>query len=130
MTRSPGAARRTARPVHAVRLVLERWRRGLGGRLTDRRSRSAARRYGHDGGEPATARSDLRMRMILAGTAVPLYLLGAVGFGAWALLGPRGHPPDGMLWAFASLCALLSLIAAADVLLVRRRREEQHRWHR
>jgi hypothetical protein len=134
MTRSPGSARpghgppdraRTGHghPWHSIRLA-------LGGWLTDRRNRGAARRHGRTGSEPATARSDLRMRFLLAGTAAPLYLLGAVGFALWAVLAPRGHPPDGLLWGFTALCAVLSLTAAVDLLFVRRRRDEQRRWGR
>ena len=72
--------------------------------------------------EPIHARSALRLRLLLSAVFVPLFLAGAVFFGVWAAdTAPGDSPGRGMLVVVAVVCAALTLLAAADLLVVVRR---------
>ncbi|GAA2133396.1 hypothetical protein GCM10009760_09560 [Kitasatospora kazusensis] len=78
------------------------------------------------GTEPATARSDLRLRFLLSVTFTPLFALMTAGFAVWAAFSDAGSVPTrGTLTVFAVLCAALTLFAVVDLyVVVRRRRTE------
>ncbi|KJY27793.1 MULTISPECIES: DUF6343 family protein [unclassified Streptomyces] len=80
----------------------------------------------HSGTEPATARSDLKLRYLLSLTFTPLFALATAGFAVWAANAPEmGAPSQGTLTGFAVACGILTLFAAVDlVIVVRRRRTE------
>ncbi|MER5867214.1 DUF6343 family protein [Kitasatospora sp. NPDC002040] len=78
------------------------------------------------GTEPMTARSDLKLRLLLSVLFTPLFALATAGFALWAALaGPGDNPGPGTLTAFAVACGLLTLFAAADLLVVLRRRRTE-----
>lgn len=77
------------------------------------------------GTEPVTARSALRLRLLLSSLFVPLFLAGAALFGYWAAQSGAGDVPSrNSLCVLALICLVLTVFAALDlaVLLVRRRR--------
>ncbi|MER7579203.1 DUF6343 family protein [Kitasatospora sp. NPDC097691] len=88
--------------------------------------RTTTPRRWRSGTEPATARSDLKLRYLLSLVFTPLFVLSTVGFAVWAAASPvNGVPSRGTLTGFAIACGLLSLIAVVDlVVVVRRRRTE------
>ncbi|MFJ6662520.1 DUF6343 family protein [Streptomyces sp. NPDC091383] len=78
------------------------------------------------GTEPATARSDLRLRLILSALFLPVFTAATVGFALWsAHQGPGDSPGSGPLTVLAVVCGVLALAAALDLVRVtgRRRRE-------
>ncbi|MGW8377369.1 DUF6343 family protein [Streptomyces sp. ODS28] len=83
------------------------------------------------GGEPVTARSDLRLRYVLGVIFVPLFALGTLLLWYWsARAGPHTAPSDGSLRALALICAGLTVFAAVDlVVVVRRIRREARGGH-
>lgn len=78
------------------------------------------------GTEPASARSDLKLRYLLSLTFTPLFALATVGFALWAAASPAsGAPSRGTLTGFAVACGVLTVFAAVDLaVVVRRRRTE------
>ncbi|MEU8919765.1 DUF6343 family protein [Kitasatospora sp. NPDC048545] len=88
--------------------------------------RTTTPRRWRSGTEPATARSDLKLRYLLSLTFTPLFILATVGFALWAAASPvDGAPSRGTLTGFAIACGLLSLFAVVDlVVVIRRRRTE------
>jgi len=79
------------------------------------RSRSKRR----PGGEPATARSALGLRLILSGIALPVFVI-ACGLFA---VGAASSDEHRTLWiVLAVICAATALFAWADLLVVLRRR--------
>ncbi|MFD4655507.1 DUF6343 family protein [Kitasatospora sp. NPDC058444] len=88
--------------------------------------RTRTPRRWRSGTEPATARSDLKLRYLLSLTFTPLFALATVGFALWAAASPAdGAPSRGTLTGFAVACGLLTLFAAVDlVVVIRRRRTE------
>lgn len=92
------------------------------------RSRSGVigRRWERTGDEPVTARSALRVRLLLSGLFLPLYLAGTGLLWYWAAHSDAGSAPSsGSLWVLTAACGTLALLALADlvVVLLRRRRE-------
>ncbi|MEU3255088.1 DUF6343 family protein [Streptomyces sp. NPDC006997] len=88
------------------------------------RSRSGAfgRRHPRTGTEPATAQSDLRLRLLLTALFLPLFVVATVGFAFWAARsGPGDSPDSGVLTGLAVGCGVLALIAAVDGVVVLRR---------
>ncbi|MBD0417952.1 hypothetical protein H0H10_01985 [Streptomyces sp. TRM S81-3] len=86
------------------------------------RSGAIGRRYPRTGTEPATAQSPLRLRLLLSAVFLPLFAAGAAFFGVWAAdTGPGDSPGRDTLVALAAVCAALALLAAADLIAVRRR---------
>ncbi|MEU2221804.1 DUF6343 family protein [Streptomyces sp. NPDC018347] len=92
------------------------------------RSRSGAfgHRFPRTGGEPVTARSAQRLRLLLSAVFLPVFAAATAGFAVWAAgQGPGDSPGTGPLTVLAVVCGLLALTAALDlaVLSARRRRE-------
>ncbi|GAA2572279.1 MULTISPECIES: DUF6343 family protein [Streptomyces] len=88
------------------------------------RSRSGAfgRHHPRTGTEPLRAQSPLRLRLLLSGVFLPLFVAGAVFFGVWAAdTGSGDNPGRGMLVVITVVCGALALLAAADLLVVIRR---------
>ncbi|GAA2748072.1 DUF6343 family protein [Kitasatospora cinereorecta] len=79
------------------------------------------------GTEPATARSDLKLRFLLSVLFTPLFALATIGFAVWAADPPAsGVPGQKTLIAFALGCFALTLFALVDLwVVVRRRRTER-----
>ncbi|MGP3923194.1 DUF6343 family protein [Streptomyces sp. 8N616] len=92
------------------------------------RSRSGmyGRRHPRAGTEPVTARSALGLRMVLAVIYTPVFLAGAVLFAIWGARSDAGSSPSsGALGAIAIVCAVLSLLALTDLLVVEHRRKRE-----
>ncbi|GAB2817961.1 hypothetical protein KDA82_06780 [Streptomyces daliensis] len=85
---------------------------------------------GHrQGDEPVTARSALRLRLLLASLFTPVFLAGTAVFWYWtAHSGPHDAPSSGSLRTLTLISAALALFALVDlvVVLVRRRRERRN----
>jgi hypothetical protein len=83
-------------------------------------------RYWRSGTEPATARSDLKLRFLLSVMFLPVFVLMTAGFAAWAAHSTSSDAPSrGTLVVFAACCGVLTLLAAVDLwVVVRRRRTE------
>ncbi|MEU8571466.1 DUF6343 family protein [Streptomyces pathocidini] len=78
------------------------------------------------GTEPLTARSPLGLRLVLSVVFTPLFIAGAVGFAIWAARSDPGSvPSSGVLGALAIVCAVLSLLALADLAVVEHRRRHE-----
>ncbi|MFH8773665.1 hypothetical protein [Streptomyces sp. NPDC017958] len=116
-----------AYPHHDRHHATQRWHT----RTADRRARTAARRWRHDGSEPRWASSDLPARRLLSRLFGALFALGAAGFAvlAWRA-GPASQPDRVLLIALAALCAASTAVAIADLYVIRRRTAEQRRWKR
>lgn len=83
------------------------------------------------GTEPATARSPLGLRLLLSALYTPLFVAGAVLFAWWASKSHGGSSPSsGELGAIAVICAVLSLLALADLTVVLHRREHEKHLRR
>lgn len=83
-------------------------------------------RHARTGSEPVTARSDLRLRAILSACGVPVFAAAAALFAWWAATSDsRSSPSDTLLSVLAGVCALLALLAAVDLLVIRRRARER-----
>ncbi|HLL32711.1 MAG TPA: DUF6343 family protein [Streptomyces sp.] len=81
-----------------------------------------APRRSRTGTEPVTARSPLRLRLLLSAAFLPLFAAAAVLLGLWAAdSGPGDSPGSGPLTGLAVVCAVLAAIAAVDAVVVRRR---------
>ncbi|MFG2194092.1 DUF6343 family protein [Streptomyces sp. NPDC048639] len=89
------------------------------------------RRHPRTGTEPAMARSALGLRKLLSVIYTPLFLAGAVLFAIWAGKSDAGSTPSsGALGAIAIVCAVLSLLALTDLMVVKHRlRRERGRRH-
>ncbi|GAB2330752.1 DUF6343 family protein [Streptomyces griseoincarnatus] len=86
------------------------------------RSGMVGRRYPRTGTEPVTARSPLRLRLLLASVFVWLFIAGAVLFAVWAAGADAGDSPgSGPLTFLAVVCGVLALTAALDLRVVLRR---------
>ena len=74
------------------------------------------------GTEPRHARSDLPLRLLLSAIFVPVFALCTVGFAVWwANSGADSNPSDAELRVLALGCGALTVIAAIDLAVVRRR---------
>ncbi|MFV0132405.1 DUF6343 family protein [Streptomyces sp. HMX87] len=96
------------------------------------RARSGAfgRRHPRTGTEPATARSALRLRLVLSAVFLPLFVAGAAFFGVWAgAWDPGDSPGRGVLVALGAVCAALALLAVADLMTITSRLRRE-RWER
>ncbi|GGX33917.1 hypothetical protein GCM10010297_64170 [Streptomyces malachitofuscus] len=86
------------------------------------RSGTIGRRYPRTGTEPVTARSPLRLRLLLAGLFLPLFLAGSALFSVWAADADAGDSPGrGPLVFLAVVCFVLALTALVDLVVVLRR---------
>ncbi|MEU9247012.1 DUF6343 family protein [Streptomyces sp. NPDC048385] len=75
------------------------------------------------GSEPVTARSDLKLRFLLAVVFTPLFAAATVAFSFWAARADEGDSlGPGVLLTLAVLCGLLTVTAAVDLVVVARRR--------
>ncbi|MBJ6642477.1 hypothetical protein H4N48_03270 [Streptomyces sp. BSE7-9] len=80
------------------------------------------RRYPRTGTEPVTARSALRLRLLLASVFLPIFVAGTVLFAVWAAGADEGDSPgSGPLTFLAVVCGVLVLTAALDLGVVLRR---------
>ncbi|GAA0703898.1 hypothetical protein GCM10010193_68610 [Kitasatospora atroaurantiaca] len=83
-------------------------------------------RQWHSGTEPATARSDLKLRFLLSVTFTPLFALATAGFAVWAArTTPGSTPRQSTLIGFAVCCGLLTIFALVDLCVVIRRRRTE-----
>ncbi|UGY94555.1 DUF6343 family protein [Streptomyces gobiensis] len=74
------------------------------------------------GTEPITARSHLRVRLVLALLFTPLFIVGAVLFWSWSVAaGPQDIPSDDSLRTLAWISTGLAVFAVVDLLIVLRR---------
>ncbi|MFI8202994.1 DUF6343 family protein [Streptomyces sp. NPDC085937] len=86
------------------------------------RSGTIGRRNPRTGTEPVTARSPLKLRLLLASVFLPLFVAGTVLFGVWAARSDSGDSPGtGPLVLLAVVCGVLALTAALDLAVVLRR---------
>lgn len=80
----------------------------------------------YSGTEPATARSDLKLRFLLSVIFSPLFALATAGFAYWAAeSSPTGAPSRGTLTGFAVIFGILTLLALIDLWVVVRRRQTE-----
>ncbi len=88
--------------------------------------RATTPRRWRSGTEPATARSDLKLRLLLSLTFTPFFALCTAGFAVFAARAtPDGVPSQGTLIAFAIACGALTLFAVVDLYIVLRRRQTE-----
>ncbi|MHC3474733.1 DUF6343 family protein [Streptomyces sp. 7R007] len=86
------------------------------------RSGAPGRRPARTGSEPTTARSPLRLRLLLAAVFLPLFVAAAVLFGVGAGQWEHGDSPSrAVLATVAAVCAVLALTAAMDLWIVAQR---------
>ncbi|MDQ1033706.1 hypothetical protein QFZ75_000122 [Streptomyces sp. V3I8] len=79
-------------------------------------------RRARTGTEPATARSPLRLRLLLSAGFLPLFVAASVIFAVWAAnSGTEDSPGRGVLIVLAAVCAALALVAAGDLGVVTHR---------
>ncbi|MFR9724616.1 DUF6343 family protein [Streptomyces sp. MS19] len=87
--------------------------------MSDRKGRGRRVRTGT---EPVTAYSDLRLRLILSLVFVPLFLAATVVFAIWWAAADAGDTPSPAQLGWLTVgCAVLTVIAAVDLLVVARR---------
>ncbi|MGY1434138.1 DUF6343 family protein [Streptomyces reniochalinae] len=78
------------------------------------------------GTEPVTARSDLRLRTLLSSVGLPVFAAATALLAWWAASsGPHSSPSDRVLSVLAALCGVLALGAVVDLVVLRRRREQE-----
>ncbi|MFC8012810.1 DUF6343 family protein [Streptomyces cinereoruber] len=78
------------------------------------------------GSEPVTARSDLKLRLLLAAVFTPLFAAATIAFAFWAARADDGDTPGpGVLAILAVVCGLLTVTAAIDLVVVARRRRSK-----
>ncbi len=88
--------------------------------------RATTPRRWRSGTEPATARSDLKLRLLLSLTFTPFFALCTIGFAVFAARADATSVPgQGTLVAFAVACGVLTLFAAVDLYIVLRRRQTE-----
>ncbi|MEU0112277.1 DUF6343 family protein [Streptomyces bobili] len=99
-----------------------------GGRARRAHRGTVGRRLPRSGTEPTTAQSPLRLRLVLSGVFLPVFGAAAAAFAMWAeQSGPGDDPGRGPLIVLAVVCGVLALLAAADLLAVRRRLRRERR---
>lgn len=86
------------------------------------RSGTLGRHAPRTGDEPVTAQSPLRLRRLLSGIFLPVFVAAAVLFALWARVsGPGNSPHRAVLITIAALCAIIAFLAALDLVVVARR---------
>lgn len=95
------------------------------------RSGMIGSRYPRSGTEPVTARSPLKLRLLLSSVFLPLFVAGTVLFAVWAAGSDAGDSPGrGPLTLIAVVCGVLALTAALDLgVVLRRLRRERGSTH-
>ncbi|MFI9392367.1 DUF6343 family protein [Streptomyces bauhiniae] len=99
-------------------------------RVPRARSGTSGRRRERTGTEPVTARSPLKLRLVLGVAGLLVFVLGAVLFAVWAGTVRQQDVPDPtQLTVLAVICGVLALFAAVDlvVVLLRLARERARR---
>ncbi|MGW5333153.1 DUF6343 family protein [Streptomyces bauhiniae] len=94
------------------------------------RSGTIGRRRERTGTEPVTARSALKLRLVLSVIGLLVFVLGTVLFAVWAGAVRQQDVPDPtQLTVLAVICGVLALFAAVDlvVVLLRLARERARR---
>lgn len=80
---------------------------------------TTGRRRERTGTEPVTARSALRLRLVLGVIGLLVFLLGTVLFALWAgTVTERDVPDPTQLTVLAVICGVLALFAAVDLVVV------------
>lgn len=79
------------------------------------------RRGERSGSEPVTARSALGARAALSGVVLPLALAAGVVFAVLAV-----RTGEAVWWVEAAIAAAVAPVAAADLLVLRRRMRDRH----
>ncbi|WP_371478099.1 DUF6343 family protein [Kitasatospora sp. NBC_00315] len=88
--------------------------------------RATTPRRWRSGTEPATARSDLKLRLLLSLTFTPFFALCTAGFAVFAARATATDVPGrGTLIGFAIACGALTLFALVDLWVVLRRRQTE-----
>ncbi|WP_129842862.1 DUF6343 family protein [Streptomyces sp. RFCAC02] len=83
------------------------------------------------GTEPVTAQSDLGLRLILSWIFVPLFLAATVLFAVWWGAADDDNTPNPTQLGWLTLvCALLTIVAVIDLLVVSRLRARRRALHR
>nr|WP_256361633.1 DUF6343 family protein [Streptomyces sp. TRM70350] len=86
------------------------------------RSGMIGRRFPRTGTEPSTARSALRLRMLLTAVFLPVFVAATALFAVWAANSSPGDTPGpALLTGLAVACGVLAVIAAVDGVVVRSR---------
>ena len=84
------------------------------------------RYWSRTGTEPVTARSAMKVRLILAALFTPVFLAGTALFWFWSTqAGPGDVPGADSLQTLTAICAGLSLFALTDLIIVLRRRRRR-----
>jgi hypothetical protein len=94
------------------------------------RSRSGVigRRRPRTGTEPSTARSPLRLRLLLSAVFLPFFVAAAALLGLWAARSDPGEAPGrAVLVVLAAASAAFALTTAADLLVVAHRLRRERR---
>ena len=72
-----------------------------------------------NGSEPVTARSPLRLRLLLSAIFTPVFLAGAGLLWFWTVQsGPDSVPTEGSLRVLALACTVIAALALVDLLVV------------
>jgi len=80
---------------------------------------------GRAGTEPVTARSALRVRLILSALFAPIFLAGTGLLWFWTTqTGPGGVPDRGSLWVLTLVCLAIAAFAVLDLVVVLFRRRQ------
>ncbi|GGR66779.1 DUF6343 family protein [Streptomyces roseolus] len=77
------------------------------------------------GREPVTARSDLKLRLLLLLVFTPLFAAATIAFAFWAARADDDALGPGVPAALAVFCGLLTVTAAIDLVVVARRRSSK-----
>ncbi|MFF8647787.1 DUF6343 family protein [Streptomyces griseoluteus] len=99
-------------------------------RVPRARPGAIGRRQARTGTEPVTARSALKLRLVLSVTGLLVFVLGTVVFAVWAGAVRQQDVPDRtQLTVLAVICGVLAVFAAVDlvVVLLRLARERARR---
>ncbi|GGT20863.1 DUF6343 family protein [Streptomyces chromofuscus] len=95
------------------------------------RSGTTGRRRPRTGTEPRTARSALRLRLLLTAVFLPVFAAATVLFAVWAAnSSPADSPGPEALTGLAVACGAPALVPALDRVVVRRRMRQERAGRR